>query len=195
MIWDIVKRIFLKKIIVLTIILFSFPLSAESEFWFQQGYQFNQSSDVDNQSLIFTDTFIGISIGHYFVFGQNIIYSTRTNTKESTDYSKGDYSILELGPRFTLFFNEERNLSLSINYNPYCKGVRKKTGSVKQDVDGSSININLGLQLSFTEKIYLGASLNYHKIMLTTGKVSGTETSIGDDYSYFFPAIEFSFRI
>ena len=195
MIWDIVKRIFLKKIIVLTIILFSSPLSAESEFWFQQGYQFNQSSDVDNQSLIFTDTFIGISIGHYFVFGQNIIYSTRTNTKESTDYNKGDYSILELGPRFMLFFNEERNLSLSINYNPYCKGVRKKTGSVKQDVDGSSININLGLQLSFTEKIYLGASLNYHKIMLTTGKVSGTETSIGDDYSYFFPAIEFSFRI
>ena len=72
-----------------------------------------------------------------------------------------------------LFFNEERNISLSLNYNPLLQRGQKKTGSVKQDVDGSSININLGLQLSFTEKIYLGASLNYHKIMLTTGKVSG----------------------
>ena len=49
-----------------------------------------------------------------------------------------------------LFFNEERNISLSLNYNPCAKG-QKKTGSVKQDVDGSSININLA-QLSFTEK-------------------------------------------
>ena len=195
MIWEKFKRITSKKMIVLSLFLFSFSLSAESDFWFQQGYQFHQSSDVDNESLIFNDTFIGISISHYFVFGQNIIYSTRTNTKESTDYNKGDYSILELGPRLMLFFNEERNLSLSINYNPYCKGIRKKVGSANQDVDGSSININLGLQLSFTEKIYLGASLNYHKIMLTTGKVSGTETSISDNYSYLFPAIEFSLRI
>ena len=193
MIWEMAKKKTGKIIIFLGLFFFNAPLFAESDIWLQHGLQFHQSTDVDNQSVVFNNTFVGITIAHYFVFGQNIIYSTKVNAKESNDYNKGDYALLELGPRLMVFFNEDRNLSLSVNYNPYCKGDRKKTGST-QEVDGSSININLSLQLSFWENVYLGASFNYHLIMLTTGKVSGTETTISDEYSYLFPAFEFSIR-
>ena len=194
MILKMARRRIGKVIVLFSLFFFSTPLFAESDLWIQHGLQFHQSTDVDNNSIVFNNTFIGITIAHYFVFGQNIIYTTRKNTKESTDYNKGDYELLELGPRMMVFFNEDRNLSFSLNYNPYCKGNRTIVNSSKQDVDGSSLNLNFSLQLSFWENVFLGASFNYHLIMLKTGKVSGTETSISDEYSYMFPAFEFSVR-
>ena len=192
--WEMVGKRMGKILILFSLFLpkaFSF---SDSDLWLQHGLQFHQSMDSDNQSVVFNNTFIGITLSHYFVFGQNIIYTTRRNTGESSSYSKGDFSFLELGPRVMVFFNPNRNLSLSINYNPYCRGNRKITGAAAQEVDGSSINLNLSLQLSFWEKLYLGASLNYHSIQLKSGNISGTETTIDETYSYVFPAFEFSFR-
>lgn len=183
-----------KMIVLLGLFLSSASFAIETNIWFQHGLQLHQSIEKDDQSVVFNNTFIGITISHYFVFGQNIIYTTRTNTGEASDYNKGDFNLLELGPRIMVFFNQNRNLSLSANYNPYCKGSRKKSSAGDQTVDGTSFNVNLSLQLGFWQNVFLGASLNYHSIMLTTEKVGGTESDITDNYSYIFPAFEFSVR-
>jgi hypothetical protein len=183
-----------KIIILLGLFLSNASFAMETNIWLQHGLQLHQSLESDDQSVVFNNTFVGITISHYFVFGQNLIYATRSNTTEASSYNKGDFSLLELGPRVMVFFNQNRNLSLSLNYNPYCKGTRKIVGGSDQTVDGTSFNVNLSLQLSFWQNVYLGASLNFHQIMLSTGKVGGTESNISDNYSYLFPAFEFSVR-
>jgi hypothetical protein len=100
---------------------------------------------------------------------------------------------LELGPRIVFFLNQGKNFLLSAGWNPYVKGTRNVSGT-SADIAGTSYLVSLGFQVKITKKLFLGGSVNYHAIAITTETVDNTESTVTNSYTSLMPMIELSVR-
>lgn len=184
----------------ITPILFLFLLYSTHSyggFFFQNSTNYTTDSDNSSDKLTYSSlkniTFIGGGIGkkkQTFV-GQNIGYMSRSDSVGGA--TPTTMSTLEVGPRLQYFFDEAKTFYLMGAYNIYVKGTRVLAG-VSQEIRGSSYHAGMGYHFKVSRSFYLGVSMNYYGLALTSKTVGTTETKISDSYSSVFGALEFSLR-
>jgi hypothetical protein len=139
--------------------------------------------------------FLGASLdsgGHVF-FGQSLLMMSRT-IKGSSDGDPDEITTMELGPRFTFFFDDAGTWKLSLAWHPYAKGERKRAGET-EDISGSAYLASFGFQARFGRSFYLGASINYHSLSITKSTdTSNVEEEVSHSYTTIIPMIDFAFR-
>lgn len=174
-----------------------YSIPALAGFYFQNSTDYSTDSDSSSDKLAFSATknitFIGGEIGKkkQTIIGQNIGSMSRSDSIGGAQATS--ISTLEAGPRLQYFFDEEKTFYLSGAYNIYVKGTRQLAG-VSEEIRGSSYHMAAGYHLKISRSFYLGFSMNYYSLALTSKTVSTTETKISDSYTSIFPALEFSLR-
>lgn len=175
-------------------VLFSFP--AQSAFYFQHGLSYDSDTHDKEQTSstsLRNRFFLGATMGKngQYIVGQgvNIWSKSEQNSAGST---ADEISMLELGPRFQWFMNDDKTFYLSATYNFYAKGEIKTSSTAK--VSGSSYLASLGYQFKGNRFFFFGVSLNYHSLAITESVVGQTSTNVSQSYSYIYPAIEYSIR-
>src|SRR5512139_700667 len=109
----------------LCLVLFLIANSAHADFMLSTMTGFTTTSDSKtntNTSDMTNHIFIGASLGQRqrAFIGQNVTIFNHQIKTSATD----KINTLELGPRFTYFFNEEKVFYVSLAWNPYAKGKR-----------------------------------------------------------------------
>ncbi|TNE98472.1 MAG: hypothetical protein EP326_09805 [Deltaproteobacteria bacterium] len=157
---------------------------------------FTSSSDDHSGTFEFSRMTNGVFLGaaiskkQQLYFGQNVIqYSRSFNTGSTTEVST-----LELGPRFTFFFSENKTWHMNLIWNPYAKGERTSGGST-YTIDGWSYEISFGYQYKVTKALYMGATMVYHSLAVTTVTNSANvESETSYTYSSIYPLITLNMR-
>lgn len=90
--------------------------------------------------------------------------------------------------------NDGKNFSLSAAWHPFVEGDRKTAAGISQTVSGDSYLISFSYELKVTKRFYMGAGITYYTMTLDESTVSGTVTTITDEYSSIYPTLEFSYR-
>lgn len=184
----------------ITPILFLFLLyssHAFAGFYFQNSTNYSTESDNSSDKLNFSTTknitFIGGEIGRkkQAIVGQNIGWMNRSDSVGGA--TAVTISTLEVGPRLQYFFDEAKTFYMSGAYNIYAKGTRVLAGE-NQEIRGASYHASMGYHFKVSRSFYLGMSMNYYSLGLTSKTVGTTETKISDSYSSVFGALEFSLR-
>jgi hypothetical protein len=182
----------MKKIILFLCLL---PTTVNASLMLQYGLNFSKSSDEtsgDDHEVgkSFHKIFLGASIdgGQKLIFGWNINSWSSTVTK---DEAQDEYSVLEMGPKFLWFMNENKNFYTSIEWNPYATGTRTKSNDEK-DITGTSVGFSFGYRFRLSKNFGLGASLNYHALSLKKETLDSTESTISDKITNLMPMLEIS---
>lgn len=158
-------------------------------------YGLNYSSESDGTSgddyektRTFHKVFLAASLNgnKTLFFGWNINSWSSSLTKNSDEET---YKMLEMGPRLTYFFSEERRWYATVEWSPYAKGDRDKTGT-SAEISGSSIGIGAGYKFKVSRLIGLGAGLHYHTLSLKEEKIGTTENTISDKITNIMPMLE-----
>lgn len=123
-----------------------------------------------------------------FFFGWNI-NSWSSETKSGA--SKETYGLLEMGPKFLWFLNDNYNLYVNAEWNPYVRGDRKP-GATTEEVSGSSYGIGLGYRFRLSKMIGLGASVQYQSTTIDESKIGSNENTISDTVSHLMPMLSLS---
>ncbi|MCO4794560.1 MAG: hypothetical protein KC493_12645 [Bacteriovoracaceae bacterium] len=159
----------------------------------------NFTSDTDDQGGIFefsrmtNQAYLGAAIGAKgkLFFGQNVTSFSRSYT---TGAGTVEVSTLELGPRFQIYFSEALTWNLSMTWNPYAKGERTGSGTTS-DIDGWSYEIGLGYQYKISKRFYMGATVVYHALNITTVTDSANlETETTFAYTSIYPLLTLNMR-
>lgn len=126
-------------------------------------------------------------------FGQNVMMVNRE--MKSTGGGQADtISLMELGPKLLIFFNESNTFGIALGWNPYAKGSRTRSGAT-EDVSGSSMVGAIVIQAKITKKFYVGASLNYHSVTIAEATdTDNTTTEVSHSYTTIYPMFDLSFR-
>lgn len=185
-----------KNFLIMAALLLFLPINkAHSSIYAQ--YSLSYMSDEDNvnefsYSRLGNLLFIGanVDIAQRWVLGWNFYLWSRDTQSSGTTES---VSLTELGPRFLIFINEDRNFYFSAAYHPYVRGTLTKN-STEEEVSGSGYIVTLGYQFKASKTIYFGASLNYQSTTLDTSTVSNVETDVSYAYTKILPMIELSIR-
>lgn len=174
------------------------PLSAKAAFLFD--YAVNYSSEKDgsktgeyDKSRLFHKILLGASVNQKrtLYFGWNInSWSSKLKAGEDTA-NETSYSVLEMGPRFHWFMNDNYNWYLTGEWNPYAKGDRDKGGENKE-ISGSSMGFGLGYRFRLSRLVGLGASINYHSYSIAEEKEETTETDVSDKVTHLMPMLVLS---
>lgn len=188
-------RLFIRISVLLTLSTFYFLPNAHGSFMVSMNSGYHSNSDGKN-NYSFKDMthhfFLGAGLGSkdQLFLGQNITslsteYKTSATTKIST---------LELGPRLIYYFNADKNILLTLAWNPYAKGERTTLAGATQDISGSSLMAGLGLELKMSQSFYLGASLMYHSLSVSKYEVNKVSTEVSESYTSITPMMNLCFR-
>jgi len=179
-------------------ILFIFSLDSEAKLFAQWSVNYDTSSESEREiesTRIRNLLFFGGAItrkGNLFL-GQSV-HSWSTEEVNVEGAEAEEVGVLELGPRFILFFSEAKTFYVHVAYHPYAKGTRVLNG-VETEIDGTSTLYGIGLQLKASRRVYWGFSINMHNYSIAEETTeAGATTEVTDSYSYIFPSIEFSWR-
>lgn len=136
--------------------------------------------------------FIGASLGskQRLYVGQNITFFTHQIKTASTN----KVNTLELGPRFTYFFNETNTFYGTVGWNPYAKG-KRTIGDVTEEISGYGLLVGLGAELKINRTFYIGGSLNYKSLNISKSiSAANVATEVTDTYTSLMPMINLSLR-
>lgn len=158
-------------------------------------YGLNYSSEKDDSSnddyektRTFHKIFLGASVNQrktlYLGWNINSWSSELTRASDSEEYS-----LLEMGPRLTYFFNENYNFYLTAEWNPYARGDRKK-GPESAEISGSSYSAGIGYRFRLSRLWGLGAGVHYHHFGLSTETINSTEKKLSDTVGNVMPMLE-----
>ena len=180
----------MKAILLLFLLL---PGVSHAAFILQYGLNYSsESDDTSNddyeKTRTFHKVFLGASVNQRktLYFGWNInSWSSELTRGSDTE----EYSLLEMGPRLTYFFSEERNLYVTAEWSPYARGERSKTAE-SADISGSSYSAGIGYRFKISRLWGLGAGLHYHNFGLSTETVDSTESKVSDSVTNIMPMLE-----
>ncbi len=152
--------------------------------------QKTDSTSKEENSRTFHKVFIGGSLNDRktFFFGWNI---NSWNTSSKSGVTKTDYSMLEMGPKLLWFLNENYNLFVAAEWNPYARGTRK-VGTTSEKISGSSYGAGIGYRFRISRFIGIGASVYYQTTSVDEAKVGSTSNNVSDSVSHVMPMIELS---
>ncbi|MBA2405060.1 MAG: hypothetical protein H0V66_09845 [Bdellovibrionales bacterium] len=169
------------------------PAVSHSALMLQYGLNYSSEKDESDgddyeKTRTFHKVFLAASVNSNktLFFGWNINSWGSTLTKNSDEES---YDVLEMGPRLTYFFSEERRAYITGEWNPYAKGDRDKTGT-SAEISGSSIGLGVGYRFKLSRLIGLGAALHYHTLNVKEEKIGSTENDISDKITNIMPMLE-----
>lgn len=181
--------------LILLVATFWLSSAARADFKIDLNTGFNSYSDGANE-FEFTDMtnhiYIGASVGSkdQLYIGQNItIYSNEFKTATTTDVST-----LELGPRFTYYFSQDKTVFVTFAWNPYAKGTRTTLAGVSEDISGSSLLGGIGYELKLSRNFFLGASLMYHSLSVSKAEVNNASREVSESYTSMTPMITLGLR-
>lgn len=175
--------------------LFLLPLSAQARLII--NYDLNYSSEESDsktakgeKSRVFHKVFVGGSLNDRktFFFGWNINSWT---SEGKTGNSETEYSMLEMGPKLLWFVNDNYNLYVSAEWNPYARGDRK-VGTQSEDISGSSYGAGIGYRFRLSRFIGLGAGIHYQTTKIDEAKVGSNERNVSDSVSHVMPMLQLS---
>ena len=188
----------MRMTLILNVIYFSLlSFSLQADFIIDLANNFSiDEGDVENLefSKMSNRAFLGASLDDAgkFYFGQNISSFSREFKVTS---GTSELSVLELGPRVQLYFNDMKTIFITLAWNPYLKGDRTNTTGASEEISGSSILGAIGYQMKLSKKFHLGGTLNYHSISISKSTdSSNVESDVSQSYSSIYPMIELSFR-
>lgn len=165
------------------------------------NYSLNYHSETDggdteefSLSRLNNSLFLGASMdsGQKYIIGTNFISWNKTQSKGDGDTEK-EISLIELGPKFLMYFSQARAFFVSLTYNFYSRG----TGTVNGDsaeFNGSGLMGAFGYHMKVSKRFAMGASLNYHSTTITSSVVDNTESDVSDTYVSIYPMIEMVLR-
>lgn len=170
-----------------------FPGFVHAAFILQYGLNYSSetddtSNDDYEKSRTFHKVFLGASVNQKktLYFGWNInSWSSELTRGSDTE----EYSLLEMGPRLTYFFNENYNFYVTAEWNPYARGDRTK-GTEDAEISGSSYSAGIGYRFRISRLWGLGASLHYHNFGLSTETINSTESKESDSVKNVMPMLE-----
>lgn len=172
-----------------------FPLTSYARLIINYDLNYSsENSDSNNveseKSRIYHKIFIGGSLNDRktFFFGWNI---NKWSSEGKTGNTEQEYSMLEMGPKLHWFLNDNYNLYLSAEWNPYAKGDRK-LGNTDEDVSGSSYGVGIGYRFRISRVFGLGASIQYQTTKIDEAKVNSNEKDVSDSVSHIMPMLELS---
>ncbi len=180
-----------------TIILFLLLLPFSAQARLIINYDLNYSSeDSDSngvkgeKSRIYHKMFIGGSLNDRktFFFGWNI---NSWSSEGKTGTTENQYSMLEMGPKLLWFLNENYNVYVAAEWNPYARGDRK-LGAVNEDISGQSYGASLGYRFRISRFIGLGAGIHYQSTSIDEAKVGSNEKNVSDNVSHIMPMLQLS---
>lgn len=189
----------MKRIILIT--LFTLLISPQTFAGLFLNYSFNYHSDVDSGdteafslSRMNNNIFLGATLdgAKKYILGTNFSSWNKTQTKGDGDTEK-EISLLEIGPRFHMYFSQMRTWFFSLTYNFYSKGTGTVAGE-SATFDGSGYMASLGYHLKVSKTFAMGASIMYHGTTITSNVIDSAETEVTDTYASIYPMIEMSLR-
>ncbi|MBY0412611.1 MAG: hypothetical protein K2Q18_00525 [Bdellovibrionales bacterium] len=142
----------MRKILLLSVFLFSSVANANILFDLSSGYFSTTSSGDVARSNMENHGFLGMSIG-----GKEQFYVGPNFTFAENDYNAT--STTEIGARINYFFNTDKTYKLVLTWSPSVSGT---VGS--DEIDAWSFLAGLGYELKVNNNFYIGAIIMYHKV-------------------------------
>jgi hypothetical protein len=183
---------------IISFMLMWLPITSQAAFLVSSNINYQSANDDSAQqksetSLNYIKLQLAASINKKdtFFLGWNINSWSKAIKYGTT--SEDEYSILEMGPKFTWFTSDEYRFYFAFEYNPYSKGTRKIT-STERTTDGSSMGFGVGYRLRITKAFSMGASLYQMTTTVDTDTVTTTITDRGDKITFMLPMLELSFN-
>jgi hypothetical protein len=138
--------------------------------------------------------YLGASMdsGLKYIIGTNFSSWNKTQSKGDGDTEK-EISLIELGPKLLVYFNQARSFFASLTYNFYSRGTGTVNGS-SAEFNGSGLMGALGYHMKVSKRFAMGASLNYHSTTITSSVVDSTESDVSDTYVSIYPMLEMVLR-
>lgn len=155
----------------------------------------SQSTDTNNvkgnNSRTYNKVFIGGSLNDRktFFFGWNI---NSWSAEQKSGQAKETYSALEMGPKLLWFLNDNYNLYLNVEWNPYVKGTRKPGSGSSEKISGSSYGLGIGYRFRLSKLVGLGASVQYQTTNIDEAKVGSNSNNVSDTVSHLMPMLSLS---
>ena len=177
--------------------LFSVP-KVQAGLYFQHSFIYYSTEDDSEQftySMMRNLSVVGSTFGKndQLVIGWSFLKWSKEH-QGSASTTSVDLSLLEMGPRFIWYMDQDKNISLSAIWNPFVSGDRTTSAGVAEDITGNSYLVSLIYQFKVSKHFFIGASLNYHATSIAESKVGTTATDETDSYTDLYPAFDFSFR-
>lgn len=187
------------KILSLLFLSLIFSTSLEASVYLQSTHNYQTSTDKDEiNELKHTNMrnlfFLGASYekNGRFILGQSI-YIWERKSQDELIGEEEHFSFFETGPRAFFYFNQGRNVYVSVAYHFFVRG-KRTFGDFEEKLKGSSLLANFGIQRSLFGGLFLGFSLNYHNFSMSESSVSGVALEETDKQNAFFPALDLSYR-
>lgn len=190
-----------KKFLILLVSLYCFitPLPTFANLYLQHSLlYFTHTDDVSNldYSRMGNLFFIGASIdgnGNYLL-GQSIHLWNKAHTQEEGGEAY-TFDMMEVGPRFFWFWDDEKTVYISAAYHFYARGTRKLGAEETEKISGTGMIFTFGYQLRVGQQFFLGASLHYYSLALAEATDnSNTTTDLTETITSIYPVLEFSLR-
>ena len=187
----------MKKYLCLFLVIVSISAKTHAAMLFQYSMFYNTySDDVENfsYSRMNNGLFVGASLGRgvrFFLGPSYHLWSKSHQADAGSTASEASFS--EFGATLITYLDQAGNWKFELTYNPMVKGERTTTGTPIK-LDGSGYRASIGYQLKLSGKLYLGASLNYHSVGISSEIESNTETEATTSYSNITPTLELAFR-
>lgn len=173
------------------LILLALLVPTVSHAKFISQYGLNYSSDTEDSNGVEVEsskTFHKILLGASVNQRKTLFFGWNINSWSTTYESGGtesEFSVTEMGPRFTYFFSEEYNWYITGEWNPYAKGDR-----TNDEISGNSTSFGGGYRFKVSRMIGLGAGLHYHSLNIKESKVGSTENNVSDKKTSLMPMLE-----
>lgn len=140
--------------------------------------------------------FLGASLdsnGNY-ILGQSIHLWTKSHTQELGGEAY-DFDLMEVGPRFFWFWDDEKTIYLSAAYHFYARGTRKLAAAETEKISGKAMIFTFGHQMRIGQNFFFGASLNYYSLALAEATdTANTTTELTETFTSIYPVIELGLR-
>jgi hypothetical protein len=175
-------------------LLLAIPLQARASLLLQYALNYTSQTDDSTTKSESSQTFhkillvASVNARNTLFLGWDI--NSWSSTLKQGASNEESYSLLEMGPWLQWFMNENQNVYVTAEWNPYARGDREKAGS-SRGISGSSMGFGIGYKFRISRYTGFGASLNYHTLSVSEEMIGSTETNVSDTVTNLMPMLEF----
>ena len=161
-----------------------------NSFYFSDAFKRNETA---TDTRTFLDFAVGFGVDKYSRFQVGWNYSLISASSPSGAGGSDTYSSAEMGPKFSYYFDKERNWGASLTYNLITNAKFSPAGGSGQNWRGTNLRFDVGYGLAFSEAFRLGLRLVYSMTSFREEIDEPTLNRISFARTLIYPAIHMSY--
>lgn len=161
-------------------------------FYYSDSFSISDTENSNNRTFWDICPTVDLTSKGRFNVGWN--YASMSFT-DKMDTAETTLTIVDMGPKFTYYFDKGLHWPLAFTYNLISTGKYTQGSSPSAEQRGTSMKVEVGYTPEVTEKVFIGAKLNYYKADFKEEVTGDTNLAkVTNGRSTIYPSFSFLYR-